>query len=518
MQTARAVPRSQATRDRVRDLLDEIPLVRDVRSRRLYAQRAEQARVPRSLRGLDSRALPTWLKGAPAIPPGAKLAPTPPQLPVFGHFRNLGTGPQRLANILRMRDEYGDVVRLRFGGITAHLFADPEHLKEIFHTRNKDFDKYTRGMFTLRLVLGQGLLTADGSDWLKHRRIAQPAFHRKKIASWADRMVQAAEDMCDEWSDGDVIDAHAAMMRVTMRVVGETLLGTDVTAEADSVGGALDVVIPYINERVNAIFNLPPRVPTKRNRAFMKASSTLDDIVMDMIRQRRKSSGDHDDLLQMLMDTRDADTGERMDDAQLRDEAMTIFLAGHETTANALSWALYLLSKNPVAGRELDSEIDRVLAGQRAAFEHTRGLTYTMQVIEETMRLYPPAWMIARSPVHDTEVGGYFLPARSLLFLSPWVTHRHPDIWSDPEGFDPDRFHPDRRSAIPKYAYFPFGGGPRVCIGNNFALMEAQLILATIRKHWHLHLIPGHPVEPQPQVTLRPSQLKMVVRKRKVLS
>ena len=516
MQTAQAT-RSRP-RDRVRDLLDEIPLVRDVRAKRLYAQRAEQARVPRALRGLDARALPTWLKGAPDVPPGAKLAPTPPQVPIVGHFASLGTGSERLTNILRMREDYGDVVRLRFGGITAHLFSHPDHLKEIFHTRNKDFDKHTRGMFTLRLVLGRGLLTADGSDWLKHRRIAQPAFHRKKIASWADRMVQAAEDMCSEWSDGDVIDAHTAMMQVTMRVVGETLLGTDVTAEAGSVGKALDVVIPYINRRVNALFHLHPRVPTRRNRAFMRASGTLDDIVMDMIRQRRKSKGDHDDLLQMLMDTRDADTGERMDDAQLRDEVMTIFLAGHETTANALSWALYLLSKNPVAGRELDAEIDRVLAGERAGFAHTRELTYTKQVIEETMRLYPPAWMIARSPVHDTEVGGYFLPSRSLLFLSPWVTHRHPDFWADPEGFDPGRFHPDRRGAIPKYAYFPFGGGPRVCIGNNFALMEAQLILATIRKHWHLHLIPGHPVEPQPQVTLRPSQLKMVVRRRKVLS
>ncbi len=507
---------SQPTpRERVRDLLDEIPFVRGARRERLYAQRALHARVPRALRGLDERALTTWLTGAPKVPPGARLAPSPPQMPIFGHFANLGTGGDRLSNLLRMREEYGDTVRLRFGGITAHMFSDPDDLKEIFHTRNREFDKFTRGMFTLRLVLGRGLLTAEGSDWLKHRRIAQPAFHRKKIASWAGLMVQAAEDMCSQWSDGEVIDAHTAMMQVTMRIVGETLLGTDVTAKADNVGEALDVVIPYINKRVNAIFNLPPRVPTKRNRAFMKASSTLDDVVMDMIRQRRKSSAQHDDLLQMLMDTRDADTGERMDDAQLRDEAMTIFLAGHETTANALSWALYLLSKNPVAGRELDQEVDRVLGGERAGFQHTRDLVYTKQVVEETMRLYPPAWMIARSPTEDTEVGGYFLPARSLLFLSPWVTHRHPDHWKDPEGFDPDRFHPDRRGQIPKYAYFPFGGGPRVCIGNNFALMEAQLILATIRKHWHLDLIPGHAVEPQPQVTLRPSQLKMVVRRRK---
>ena len=293
-------------------------------------------------------------------------------------------------------------------------------------------------------------------------------------------------------------------MALTLRIVSETLLGTDVTSATSTVGRALDVVIADVNRRVNQLVDVPPPFPTRTNRRFMDAMNVLDEVVLDMIRERRRAGLARDDLLQMLMDTRDADTGEGMSDDQLRDEVMTIFLAGHETTANALSWSLYLLGRSPEVARKLRAEVRHVLGDRPATFDDVPALRYTRQVLDEAMRLYPPAWMIARSPVEDTELGGYFLPARSLLLTSPWVVHRHPDFWTDPEGFDPERFAPEARREQHRFQYFPFGGGPRLCIGNNFATMEAQLILATLTQRWHLELVPGHPVIPEPLVTLRP--------------
>ncbi len=468
----------------------------------MASRRARLARLPDELRSLDPG---TWLWGRPpSLPPGARLAPSPPPLPLLGHFHAFGRGPERLRKVLTLRERYGDLVRLRFGGIQAHLVASPEIVQEVLHTRNREFDKHTRGTYKLRLVLGLGLLTSEGRFWLRQRRISQPAFHRKKIASFADRMVNAAEETCAEWREGEAFDAHEAMMRLTLRVVSETLLGTAVTNDAATVGAALDVVIADVNRRVNQLVELPPPIPTRHNRRFMEAMGTLDRIVLEIIEERRRSGIERDDLLQMLMDTRDAETGERMDDAQLRDEVMTIFLAGHETTANALSWSLYLLAKSPEVARKLRAEVRGALGDRRATFEDLRALPYTRQVIEEAMRLYPPAWMIARAPVADTELGGYFVPKRNLLLLSPWVVHRHPDYWRDPEGFDPDRFAPEARATHHRFQYFPFGGGPRLCIGNNFALMEAQLVLATLAQRWHLELVPGRDVVAEPLVTLRP--------------
>ncbi len=472
------------------------------RTSAMNARRAKLAKLPRNLSSLDPK---TWLLGRSSThPPGAHLAPSPPQLPVLGHLHVFGHGPARLQNVLALRQRYGDVVRLRLGGIHAHLIANPDLVQEVLHTRNREFDKHTRGTYKLRLVLGLGLLTSEGSFRLRQRRISQPAFHRKKIVSFAERMVNAAQEMCGEWREGEALDVHEAMMRVTLRVVSETLLGTDVTNEAATVGTALDVVIADINRRVNQLFDVMPPIPTRRNRRFMNAMGALDDIVLGIIGERRGARTKQDDLLQMLMDTRDVDTGESMNDAQLRDEVMTIFLAGHETTANALSWSLYLMSKTPEVARKLRAEVQRVLGDRPATCEDLPALQTTRQIVEETLRLYPPAWMIARAPVEDTELGGYFLPKRSLLLVSPWVVHRHPNYWSDPEGFDPDRFSPKARATHHRFQYFPFGGGPRICIGSNFALMEAQLILATLAQRWHLEFVPGRRVVAEPLITLRP--------------
>ena len=564
-------PELELAARRARDwLLRESPLAhtrfgRDVRARAMALERARLSRIPTQVRGIElsAEAIGTMLRGHPPVPADAKLAPSPPSTSlVMGHFKTFAEGPERLRAILELRETYGDVVRLRFGALTAHLVCDPELVQEVLHSRNREFGKETRGMRKLRLVLGLGLLTSEGSFWLRQRRIAQPAFHKKRIAGFAEGMVDAAEDMVARWKDGATLDAHQEMMKVTLRIVGQTLLGTDVTSDADRIGVAVSHIVEDVNERVNKLVDLGPPFPSRRNLAFERAMDTLDAVVLDMITARRASgdkgrpadfasrptgrraaaegregsregdpsgfmpdgggAGDSpsgrtgDDLLGMFMEVADEETGERMTDAQLRDEVMTIFLAGHETTANALSWALYLLGTSPDVWRKLAAEVDAVLeGGRRATPADFARLTYTQQVMQETMRLYPPAWMIARAPYEDTTLGGYHIPAGSLVFLSPWIVHRHPGHWESPEGFDPDRFAPGADATRHRFAYFPFGGGPHQCIGNNFALMEATLVLATIARDFRLDLVPGFSVEPDPQVTLRPKDGVRVVARRR---
>ena len=480
-------------------------------------ERVGKSQVPKELRGLgDWRVL---LKGQPTPPVGTRLAPSPPDgWPLLGHARQfrMRDGEARLRTMMQLRQQCGDIARLQFGGMTVHLLSHPDYIRLVLQERNKTYGKATRGMSKLRLVLGTGLLTNDGESWLSQRRIAQPAFHRKRIAGFASAMVHASEEMVARWQSGQQMDAHDEMMRVTLRIVGETLLGTDVTSESEAIGKAVSHIVEDVNERVNSLIDLSPEVPTRRNREFQRSMDVLDDIVLSMIEQRRASQKSGDDLLGMLMDSQDADTGARMTDAQLRDEVMTIFLAGHETTANALTWTLAMLSRSPLVARRVAEEVDSVLEGGRSAVAaDAHRLVYTRQVIEETMRLYPPAWMLARAPEVDDVIDGYHIPKGSLVLLSPWVTHRHPDFWEDPEGFDPDRFAPEAVAARHRFAYFPFGGGPRLCIGNNFALMEAQLVLATIMRDWRLDLVPGCEVVSEPLVTLRPKGgLHMVAHRR----
>ncbi len=481
------------------------------RAERLALQRAESARLPRSLQALDPMRMLTPLEP----PPGTSLAPSPAgAIPVLGHLRAFGGGGQeRMYAFLSLRDELGDVIRFQLGGLTAHLVSDPDLIRIMLHEKHRIYTKNTRGMYKLRLVLGDGLLTSQGSSWLRNRRIAQPAFHRKRIAGFATSMTEAAEEMSARWKAGQTLDVHHEMMRVTLRIIASTMLSADVTDVTDKVGEAVSYVIEDVNRRLNSAIDLPPPLPTQRNRAFKRAMETLDQVVLDTIEARRRSGEEKGDLLDMFMNATDADTGEQMDDAQLRDEVMTIFLAGHETTANALSWTFYLLSKNPEWARRVRAEVLEVLGDRSPTAEDVKGLELCKRVLQESMRLYPPAWMTARSPNEDTTLGGYHIPKESLVLASPWVVGRHPAHWTNPEGFDPDRFLPERSEGRHRFAYFPFGGGPRICIGNNFAMMEAQLILATVLRDWNLDLVSGHPIELDPVVTLRPKHgLRMRLR------
>ena len=427
-------------------------------------------------------------------------APGPRGHPLLGSLPRAQRDPIGL--MLESFREYGDVVRFRFGPKVAHLVSSPEGVNHVLAENNKNYGKQTRGYKNLRYVLGNGLLTSEGETWKRQRRIAQPAFHKQRIAGFAQAMVRAAEDAVGSLQArrGEIVDMHQEMMRLTLRIVGETLLAYDPTDAADEVGAALAFLLGIANERASRVVAVPPAVPTRENRKFRRALATLDGVVLRMIAERRKKPGDRGDLLSMLMEARDAETGEAMDDRQLRDEAMTIFLAGHETTANALTFSWLLLSRYPAAFRELRAELDGALGGRAPSLEDLPRLGFVRRVLQESMRLYPPAWIIGRSANGADEVGGYVIPARSIVFISPYVVHRHPRHWEDPEGFDPQRF---AREPV-RGAYLPFGGGPRMCIGNFFATMEAELVLATIARTLRFELAPGYPVELEPSITLRP--------------
>jgi cytochrome P450 len=436
-------------------------------------------------------------------------APGPRGHPLLGSLPEVRRDPIRM--FLQAFHAYGDVVRFRFGPMVGHLVSSPDGVNHVLAENNKNYGKQTRGYRNLRYVLGNGLLTSEGEFWRRQRRIAQPAFHRQRISGFAATMVRAAEAAAASLEErrGRVVDMHHEMMRLTLRIVGETLLGFDPSAAADDVGAALHYLLSIANRRSSRILDLPPTLPTRENRRFQRALATLDAVVLRMIAERRRDPGDRGDLLSMLMEARDAETGESMDDRQLRDEAMTIFLAGHETTANALTFTWLLLSRYPAAFRELRAELAQALGGRSPGVDDLPRLTLTRRTLMEAMRLYPPAWIIGRSVNGADQIGGYEIPPRSILFLSPYVVHRHPRHWADPEGFDPGRFAQEP----PRGAYFPFGGGPRMCIGNGFATMEAELVLATLAQRIRPELLSGYPVELEPSITLRPRYgVRMTIR------
>lgn len=403
--------------------------------------------------------------------------------------------------------EHGDLVQFLMGPIRLYLVTDPAQVQRVFVEQRHNFSKRTRGYEALRMYLGDGLVTSEGEFWKRQRRIAQPAFHKQRIAGFADTMVQFADDLADRWARdhalGRTIDAYADMTALTLRIVARTLLSSEVQDDDRGIGEAVEVMNGMARDVMTNPLYPPMWVPTAKNRRFQRFGARIDRVVNEIIEQRRRTGKDEDDLLSMLMNARDDESGEGMTDAQLRDEIMTMFLAGHETTANALSWGLYLLSHHPTVRRQMQRELDGVLGGRRPALSDLVSLPYTRAVVRETMRLYPPAWSIGRRCEEDDALGGYRIRAGGIVIVSPWVTHRHPRYWPNPEGFDPERFMPDAPKR-PRYAYFPFGGGPRQCIGNNFALMEIELVLATLVQRFDADLVAGTAVKPAAFVTLRP--------------
>ena len=398
---------------------------------------------------------------------------------------------------------YGDVVAVRFGPRRVYIVSHPRDIEEVLVHRARDFRKH----FALRLnpvVLGNGLLTSEGDFWLKQRRLIQPAFQRSRLTAYVPDMANAAEKVLGSWSAGETRDIAAEMMRLTLMIAAKTLFGADVGEEARDVGAALEVLLERFRVRFASLFWLPSWLPTPGKIRFDRAVRRLDDIIYRFIHQRRQSREQRTDLLSILLHARDEDDGSRMTDKQLRDEAMTLFLAGHETTALTLSWTWYLLAENPRVQEKLAAEVDAILGGKVPTADDLPRLHYAEQVIQESMRVLPAIYTIGREALHDCELGGYQVPKGTTLLMSQWIVHHDGRFYEQPQEFRPERWGEEKIKGLPRFAYFPFGGGPRQCIGNTFALMEAVLVLAMIAQRYRFTLLPGHPVEPSPTFTLRP--------------
>ncbi|HEY1954258.1 MAG TPA: cytochrome P450 [Polyangiaceae bacterium] len=434
----------------------------------------------------------------PSYPPG------PPGLPVLGSV--FGALREPLELFMSATREHGDVVGFHMLHLDYVLLTNPDAIRHVLVENPKNYEK-SRNYAGLKVILGQGLVTSEGEVWRRQRKLAQPAFHRERIASFVRAMDDCTSDMLARWdreSIGQTIDVHAEMMRLTFRVVGRALLSRELDGDAKAIGHALSIGLRWANDYAEALVPIPLSVPTFKNIQMKREMKKFDALIYGMIAERR-ASGPKDDLLSMLLDARDEETGEPMSDKLLRDELITMVSAGHETTANALSFALYMLSKHPEWARRVRDEADAVL-GDRAhvGIDDVKKLATAQMVVEETMRLYPPVWTFERRALEADRVGEWEIPKDATVGISPYVLHRSPAIWPNPEAFDPTRFSAREKEARHKHAYLPFGGGPRTCIGNVFAMAEATLVLARIVQRVRLELLPGFAIALDPVVTLRP--------------
>jgi cytochrome P450 len=416
-------------------------------------------------------------------------------------------------------DRLGETVRFRMGPMIDVLsLTNPDHVKHVLIDAAHKYHKGA-GLERARPLLGDGLLTSEGSHWMRQRRLMQPAFHKDRIAGFARTMITETEELVSRWEPtlGQPFDVNEEMMKLALTIVARTLFSTEVAGEAERVGRALTVAMEEANRRMLSYFVTPGFVPTRRNRAFREAIGTLDSIIFQIIAERRAGKTRGDDLLAMLLEAKDADTGEQMNDRQLRDEVMTLFLAGHETTANALSWLWYFLAQHPEVEAKLHHELDAQLAGRAATADDVPKLRYLNWTLQETMRLHPPAWILARQALEEDAIDGLRIRPSRLLFvmMSPLLIHRNPRLWRGPERFDPERFSPENTAGRPKLAYLPFGAGQRLCIGHTFAMMEASLAAAIIARSFRLTLVADQRVELEPLITLRPRHgIRMLAQRR----
>jgi len=425
--------------------------------------------------------------------------PGPKSRPIFGNL--LEFRKDQLGFATRMQQQYGKAFTFYLGKVPMVMFTTPEAVRYVLveHAKNFTMREVTQG---LRLLLGDGLLTTDGEFHRRQRRLMLPAFHRKRVESYRDIMIDYTERMLENWQPGQQVDIAVEMQRLTLRIVAKALFDVDLTHESRTLGTAFDNAREYPNRRRYSLRALRINLPFTAYGKFVRAKAILDKTVYDIIVRRRSTGEDTGDIVSMLLAARDED-GSSLSDVQVRDELMTLLAAGHETTANALTWTFYLLSQNPTERDKLLAELHNVLNGRSPIVEDLTRLPYLEMVVKESMRLFPPAWIVGRHAVDDYELEGYHLPAGSFVFLSQWVIHHKVEYFVEPERFCPERFDPDQGEKHPSFAYFPFGAGPRMCIGSTFAMMEARLLLAKILQRFSPKLVPGHPVVPRPMVTLR---------------
>lgn len=411
---------------------------------------------------------------------------------------------RRLDFLLETARTYGDLAHFQIGPRHVYMLNHPSYIHYALVEAPEKFHKSPNLKRTTRKSIGQGLLTSEGDLHKQQRRLVQPAFHHKRIAAYGDVMVDYTCRMLDTWQPGEQRDIAHEMTNLTMRIVAKTLFDADVSDEADALGRAITIGIETVGQRITQPVYLPDWIPTPHNLERRRAAQLLETTIVDIISERRKSGEDKGDLLSMLLLAVDEEDDEGMTDQQVRDEGMTLFIAGHETTANALAWTLSLLARHPEVEAKLMRELDKALEGRLPAMQDLPKLRYTDRVIKESMRLYPPAWIISREVMENITIGGYDIAKGSIVVMSQYVMHRDPRYFDHPEHFQPERFTDGWEERVPHYAYFPFGGGPCICIGNSFAMMEATLVLATTMQRYHLALARGQQIEPEPLVTLRP--------------
>jgi len=401
------------------------------------------------------------------------------------------------------------------GGQHMYFANHPDYIREVLVTHNSNFVK-GRALQRAKRLLGQGLLTSEGDLHRRQRLLVQHAFHRQRIASYGSVMVEHADRASSRWKDGDTFEMDHEMTRLTLGIVAKTLFDADVDSEADEIGEAMTCIMQMFNLLMFPFAELIEKLPLPQVRRYERMRARLDSTIFRIINERRRSGEDRGDLLSILLLAQDEEDGRGgMSDTQVRDEALTLFLAGHETTANALSWTWYLLSQHPEVEKKLHEELDEKLQGRRPTFEDIPRLSYTEMVVAESIRLYPPAWAIGRRSLLEQTIGNYVVPANAIVLLSPFVTHRDARFFPEPARFDPGRWTPEAKESRSQYSYFPFGGGPRRCVGEGFAWAEGILVLATLASSWRARLVAGQKVEPKALITLRPKHgIRMTVERR----
>jgi cytochrome P450 len=431
----------------------------------------------------------------------ATLPAGPKGLPIVGNTLQFQRDP--LTFMRRIQQQFGRMAHLRLGNQTVVAFFRPEHVRYFLMEHPRNFIKPNLGNgANLKAFLGDGLLTTDGEFHRQQRRLVQPAFHKKHVEGYADVMVQFTQEMLETWQAGTEIDMARSMQQLTLRIILKSLFNIDSPAQATTLGHAFNDVINNTQRRYTALAKLERRLPLAQNRRREAGARTIDDFVYGLIKQRRVEGQDVGDVLSMLLDAQDE--GNTMTDKQVHDQILTFVAAGHETAQNTLSWTFYLLSQHPPVYEKLLAELQTVLAGRTPTIADLASLPYLEWVINESWRYYPPAWLQGRRALDAFDLDGYHFPANTVALMSQWVTHNLLDLWGDPENFRPERWDPVSGQKVPHGAYFPFGGGPRICIGMPFADMETKLLVASILQRFLPRLVPGFPVVPQPRVTLRP--------------
>ncbi|GAC1392590.1 MAG: cytochrome P450 [Ktedonobacteraceae bacterium] len=439
------------------------------------------------------------------VPPGPKGEP------FIGNAREFVLEP--LEYLKRCAQEYGDIMQIRLGTTALYMLSHPDYIEHVLVTHN---NKYKKSRFTQRRksLFGNGLIFSEGDFWLRQRRLMQPTFHQKRVASYGTAMVQLAQQIAENWQDGETLNVHDAMMQLSLEIVLKTLFDTESAGDAQKIGKVLDILIDQVSAAAVRPIQFPDWLPTPGNRRYNAALAELDTIIQQIISEHRRREVDNGDLLSTLLHVQDED-GSRMTDKQLRDEVVNLYIAGHETVALTLAYTWLLLAEHPDVETKLHAELDSVLAGRTPTIEDLQSLPYTEQVITEAMRLYPPVWGVFRDCKSADEIGGYPIAPGTVVLLSPWVVHHDPHYYIEPEAFRPERWDKASKQPIPRYAYFPFGGGQRLCIGNVFAMVEARLVFATLAQKWHFTLASDEPLELVPTITIRPKNgIHLIAHKR----